>query len=129
MRALGGAPDDPGILLLLGQIHIRDGAWDAAETVLARAAALRPDTPSILQWQGTLLQARGQKQEALGLFRRVLELEPTHQDACIAIAGIRRDAEGPNAAISFLDSVLARHPDLGRVAEIRDRYRHKHTDT
>lgn len=52
--------------------------WDvsAAERELARAIELNPSYATAFQWQGELLMARAQPEEATGAFKRALELDP-----------------------------------------------------
>jgi len=123
IAALNQAPDDQDVVLIQGETSLARKDFDDATAFFARAAELRPGTPYPLYRQGISLWASGRGAQALSLFQRAMEADPTHQPSCIAAARILSEARGPRCAIRFLDKVIARHPHLQQVAECRKAYR------
>lgn len=65
------------------------GSLDAAIAAFRRADALWPKQPALLLGLGSLLEHRGERREADGLFERVLRLHPENPGA---LAGLGRGA-------------------------------------
>jgi len=75
-------PDDVDVLSNLGGAHILAGEFEAAVTVLERAAELAPRNPAVWSnraaaYLGKLYTANRERQDrALDAYRRVVEIEP-----------------------------------------------------
>ena len=76
---------------------------------LVAALKYAPMDPDILSILGEISLRRGELQAASAYFAEA--------------AGIFWETDRPKEAVGFLDNILARHPDLTRVAELRKTYR------
>lgn len=76
---------------------------------LVAALKYAPMDPDILSILGEISLRRGELQAASAYFAEA--------------AGIFWETDRPKEAVGFLDNILARHPDLARVAELRKTYR------
>lgn len=77
-KALELAPDDPYITDSLGWVYFRQGKLDKAEEILKKAYALHDDN-EIAVHLGEVLWVKGEKEEALRLFRDVHKKDNTHE--------------------------------------------------
>jgi Flp pilus assembly protein TadD len=84
----------------LGRYHDNRDEWGMAEESYARALALEPDSPSILNNQGISFMRQGRYAEAETMFRRSLSIDPRSELANgnlrLAIAWQGRYAEALN---------------------------------
>jgi hypothetical protein len=80
---------------LLGEVRLRTGVAAEAAMHLQRAAALRPGDARVREMLGHALAMQRRFAEAEMQFRLVLELDPTHKGARMALAELgRRSAAG-----------------------------------
>ncbi len=77
-KALELAPDDPYITDSLGWVYFRQGKLDKAEEVLKKAYALHEDN-EIAVHLGEVLWVKGDREEALRLFRDVQQKEASNE--------------------------------------------------
>ena len=66
-------PDDPALLLMLGEIHLALGQADLALPVLQHAVEISPERLRLQFQLGSALAASGQNEDALAAFDRELE--------------------------------------------------------
>ena len=66
-------PDDPALLLMLGEVRLALGRPDQALPVLEHAAEISPDRLRLQFQLGSALAATGRTEDALAAFRRELE--------------------------------------------------------
>ena len=66
---------------MLGQVEERLGKTSLAETAYRDAVSHAPERPDIILGLANFLQAKGQKEEARTLYRRVIDLAPNSQEA------------------------------------------------
>ncbi|MBI1852984.1 MAG: tetratricopeptide repeat protein, partial [Planctomycetes bacterium] len=107
--ALDARADDVDLLLFAAERHARCGQLDRARALLERGVSLSPGGPwhraaAAIAWVG------GEDEKALSLWRDVLAKEPAALDAHRAIAQIRRDTLGSDAATAYLRDVAAAFP-------------------
>jgi tetratricopeptide (TPR) repeat protein/SAM-dependent methyltransferase len=69
-------PDYDAAHRTLGVVLKNLGDDSGAETSLRHASSLKPDSPEILRELAAVLESRGKREEATGLFLRVLERAP-----------------------------------------------------
>lgn len=74
-------PDNVNALNLLGMIAYEDGQYEAARSLIEKAARINDQACGILLNLGLVLQALDRKQEAIECYRRVLVLDANHVQA------------------------------------------------
>jgi superkiller protein 3 len=77
--------DDPSLSYLRGLNARRKGSLDLAETYV-RKALRRDERPEFLDLLGTILYAKGKKDEAAASFRKALKLDPDLRSAQLNLA-------------------------------------------
>jgi len=112
--ALDQAPEDSTLLLLLGQAHLRDGAWELAGERLALAAKVSGHGETETLAHAAFLSAAGQTTLAAETLDRALETAPGSAPLLAALARARfaagqyAAAETATAALNRLDTPAAR---------------------
>lgn len=86
------APRDAEVLTNLGVARQQSGDPAGAAAAYARARALRPDDPILLENIATLEVQRGDRPAAAVTLRRVLEIDPTRERARRMLALLERPA-------------------------------------
>lgn len=104
-------PQDPGVLLRLGEAYQQLGNWQQAAAVLERAETLQPNDCRTLVLLGYIRQEQGSTQEAEQQYRNCLRLNPNSSDALNNLASLL--AEQP----SRLDDALSFAQKASRVGQ------------
>ena len=126
--------DDAGLLYARGLLHVELGNDDAALQDFARLAELRPDDATALNALGfSLADMTDRHQEAYGLIRRALELEPESPAILDSMGWVLFRLGRPQEALPYLEQAWARQRDpeiaahlgevrwsLGRIDAARD---------
>lgn len=90
-------PSRPEFLRLRALVKMEDGDLPGADADLKEALSLGPDDPNNLQLSGDLLAKMGRTDDAIKLYQRVLEVDPTNHLALASLGfasrTIGRDAE------------------------------------
>jgi TolB-like protein/Tfp pilus assembly protein PilF len=108
-RALALEPDLPDALFPRAMIETNfDYNWKGAAETLRKALALAPQDPALLMEAGNLAAARGEKTQALDLFRRAVALDPVNAQARTFLAG----------NLSFLGHQEEARAEYARVIEL-----------
>jgi cytochrome c-type biogenesis protein CcmH len=113
-RRLEEEPGDAEGWFLLGRSYAVLGELEPAREALANAARLRPDDPRVLVEYADLLVTLSEDalsegtlpEEALGLYRRVLALEPENPGALWFVAVAEAEAGETEAALGHLETLL-----------------------
>jgi Flp pilus assembly protein TadD len=119
LEALRGEfPEDGALLLLLGEVHVASGQFDAAIDVLRRAAELEPERDRIHFQLGTAYANTGRRDEALEAFGA--ELTRSEDPQVLVLARINRSLLLQRAnrwaeAAEELEGVLQFEPDRTNV--------------
>lgn len=114
-------PDNPTVLNALGYtLANRTNRFDEAEVLVAKALALRPTEPAIMDSMGWVHFKKGQLNEAYALLKKAYELFP--DDEVAAHLGEVLWAMGrKDEAIAIWDAAQAKTPDSQHVLETRKR--------
>jgi Flp pilus assembly protein TadD len=80
-RSLAQAPDNPRILVLVGQIHLEKKRLDAAEECFRKAATLNPTSVYALLGLGAVADTRARSPEAEEFYRQALRLDGSSAEA------------------------------------------------
>ncbi len=68
------------------------GDADRAEEALTQAAALKPEWKPAFQWLGVVYAATGRRDEALDMYKRVLEIDPKDEWAQERVAALQEES-------------------------------------
>ena len=71
-----GAKPDPGQLVTLGRIYLRQRKFDEAKEQIELAMKLDPDLATAVAALGALAAARGDKEKAESYYRQAIEMDP-----------------------------------------------------
>jgi cellulose synthase operon protein C len=102
-------PDDGALLLNAADAFARNGDFDEAAQLIARAEGKAART-EILRAAAAIAAYRGDLPTALAEWRRVAEAEPLAADANRSVARLLAETEGREAAVAFLRRAVARFP-------------------
>lgn len=80
--------ENPGALLGLARIALRDSKHDDAYVLIQRALARQPDDVDALRLKGDLLRLQNKNDDALQVYRQVLKLHPSQMQAHVDIASL-----------------------------------------
>ncbi len=127
-ETLRRTPDNPRVLLLVGQIHARGGRPDQAEGPLRRALELNPSLAEAHTELGTVAESHNNWNEALAEYDRALALKPDLVDALVSAAAVCDKLNDGSRGESYLKRALAIDPNsaeaenaMGLVEAKRDR--------
>ena len=112
-RAAELAPAEPAIRANLAVVHIGFGNRDEAASELATARLLASDSSEIAFLEAQLASFGGRFEEAVGHFRRAIQLDGDHLQARFALAQeLERvgDDAGGQEAQEQLEEILTREP-------------------
>ncbi|MGW9496117.1 tetratricopeptide repeat protein [Streptomyces prasinus] len=105
------APDDAGILALMGEYHRTRQAYPAALRYLREALSLDPAHSYAWASLGATRLALGDPAAALADLDRALELRPDYPWALIRRARVRRELGDPARQLTDLDRAVLLQPD------------------
>jgi Flp pilus assembly protein TadD len=80
-RSLERSPDNPRIVVLVGQIHLAGNRLDAAEASFQKALSLNPKSTHALLGLGSIADTRGTSREAAEYYRKALALDASSPEA------------------------------------------------
>jgi tetratricopeptide (TPR) repeat protein len=108
-----------GAFFDLGNAHILLNQPEPALRAFQRAAALRSNFWEAINNQGLVLFERGQDQEAVKLWRKVLTIKPSVAESSLALAAALHSAQpaSKEEAIRLAESALADDPNY-----VKDEY-------
>jgi tetratricopeptide (TPR) repeat protein len=123
-RIIGDAPDSVKALHLAGAIGRDLDDPELALEFLRRAVAVDPENPDIHCDIGQVLDANGDRADAMDAYQSALVAKPTHVEAHLGLSRIHEADEATEDAIYHLDLAVALDPDeLGareRLARLLD---------
>jgi tetratricopeptide (TPR) repeat protein len=103
--------DNPRAHVNLGKYYLETGQLDEAETHLAEAVRLRPDSFEFRHFHGCALLALGRLDEAAGRFLSVLAESANYVDAWHNLATVRLRQGDAQRALNCFRRALALQPD------------------
>ncbi|MEI7552830.1 MAG: tetratricopeptide repeat protein [Verrucomicrobiota bacterium] len=109
-RVLRTHPAEADALLLLGQVHLQQGAGEQAEARFAQAVALRPHTAAYQLNHGLALRRLGRAAEALDALARARALDPALAEAQHQTGNVLKSLGRPAEAIPFLREAVRLAP-------------------
>jgi tetratricopeptide (TPR) repeat protein len=115
-RVEAGHPDSSLILEALVRSFIRNYRLKEAEDCVNRWLELEPDNTQAVLDRGILAEVRQMRIEAADYYRRVVELDPQHDDARLRLARILVELGQASAALPHLNYLQPRFPDDPQIA-------------
>lgn len=105
-------PGRPSFLRLRAMIRMSGGDLDGARNDLNEALALNSSDPSSLQLDGDLLMKMGHTEEAIGVYKRILAMNPTDRYALTSLGFASRTAGRDDDAERYFDQLAQAYPNL-----------------
>jgi tetratricopeptide (TPR) repeat protein len=115
-QALVRSPENPRVLLLVGQIHLRAGRLDQAEQSLDKALLANPDFAEAWTELGGVSEARGDWPKALKQYEQALALKPDLLDTLLNAAEAANHLGDGKQSEEFLRRALKVNPDSADAA-------------
>lgn len=96
-------PEDmQGLERITADIQSRTGNFDAAVAIAEQSVTDDSDNPEDLAWLGQLLSQQGNSTRAIGVFRKLVEVDPGRADAWLSlIALLANDSQNEAAAAAL----------------------------
>jgi len=119
-RALDRDPENPEILMDLGNAYYDREDWDRAVAAYEKARRKAPKNPNLLSDLGAAHRNRGEFELAEAFFQKAREANPDHWESLLnwllLEAYDRRDAR---AAQALFDEVKRRYPEIPQLEKIQ----------
>jgi tetratricopeptide (TPR) repeat protein len=115
-QALVRTPDNPRVLLLVGQIHLRAGRLDQAEQALDKALQANGGFAEAQAELGGVSEARGDWPRALAQYKEALALKPDLLDTLLNAAEAANHLGDTRQSEEFLRRALKVNPDSADAA-------------
>ena len=120
-RALERDPENPEILMDLGNTYYDREDWDRAIAAYEKARRKAPKNPNLLSDLGAAHRNRGEFELAVAFFQKAREANPDHWESLLnwllVEAYDRRDAR---AAQRLFDEVKQRYPDIPQLDKVQE---------
>ncbi|MCP4202742.1 MAG: tetratricopeptide repeat protein [bacterium] len=107
-QAVAADPENPEARQSLGGVLARKGEARAAAEQYRVARRILGDDPLVLSNLGAVLMAEGELEEALQLLERSLDLDPTLQNARLALGALLTEQGRPSEALIHYRALLER---------------------
>jgi tetratricopeptide (TPR) repeat protein len=101
---------DPERLVRLGQMYLERGSFVGAERQADVAIAANPQLAAAWALRGQVLQAKGNRTDALASFHRALSYQSSYPEVQLAIADIYAAENRPERALATLQSLESSFP-------------------
>jgi len=108
-------PRDFDALFYFGQVRAAQGRYQDAYALLHEAAAVRPDSAEAQYQLGALLVGLRRPHQAAVPLRAVLQRDPTHARALLALGTAFRTTGDFDDAAACFRTAIAAHPDLAEA--------------
>jgi tetratricopeptide (TPR) repeat protein len=119
-RALDRDPENPEILMDLGNTYYDREDWDRAVAAYEKARRKAPKNPNLLSDLGAAHRNRGEFDLAVAFFQKAREANPDHWESLLnwllLEAYDRRDAR---SAQPLFDEVKRRYPEIPQLDKIQ----------
>ncbi|MGH9587603.1 MAG: tetratricopeptide repeat protein, partial [Acidobacteriaceae bacterium] len=106
-----GAPTAP-FLRLRALIKMNEGNLDGAMADMKQAIALAPRDPSNLQIDGDLLMKLGRTEDAIAVYKKILDIDPRDRFALTSLGYASRAAGRDDQAAKYFELLAKYYPSL-----------------
>lgn len=100
------APDDPTLLVQLGEIYLAMDQWESARTLAAEALDADPSSPRAWLLRGDTFRAAGRFDEALADYTRAAGLEVGSPQTLRRLAVVSLARREPQRALAYARSLI-----------------------
>jgi cytochrome c-type biogenesis protein CcmH/NrfG len=111
-QAVKQNPNDPDLLIHLGNAYFDADKYLEAASAYERSLALAPNNPNVLTDLGTMYRAAGQYNKAVECYNKAIALDPQHQNARFNKGVVYLyDLQNIQEAIAAWQELLAVYPE------------------
>jgi len=111
-RTLSYLPSQLMILTKLVELNINESKWDVAEQYITKIK-LQKNGQGIAEYlKGNLLQNQKKYEEAITVYKKLLEKAPWLKDALVGMAECYMQLNQQSAMMVYLDDVMKTHPNV-----------------
>jgi Flp pilus assembly protein TadD len=119
--ALEQNPDDADVIRRLGDLNFEIQNWPRAQQLYSRYLELRPGDPNVMTDLGISLRESRQFDQALALFNKAQEIDPTHWQSyyneVVVLAFDLKRFDEADQSLSKLQELQPGNPNVARLAE------------
>lgn len=116
MRAIALDPDSAsGYLALARTQNDYDWNWDAANSAIAKAAALEPGSPDVFRFRSYVSRESGNVNEAIKLYEQAIPLDPLRPDFHLGVGYLLYVAGRYDESQAELQKALELNPEAALV--------------
>lgn len=120
-RALDRDPENPEILMDLGNTYYDREDWDKAIKTYEKARRKAPKNPNLLSDLGAAHRNRGEFDLAVAYFQKAREANPDHWQSLLNWLLVEAyDRRDPRAAQPLMDEVKKRYPEIPQLDKIQE---------
>lgn len=114
---------------IMTKIYLEFSDYEGVEEVLAAYRQLAPLDDVMVWGSGLVCLAREQKDEALALFRRAVEINPKNEQAWISLALLHEDMGDRELALANVEKALDANPLNSVALKLIMKWHHPHPST
>ena len=119
--ALERDPENPELLIELGNFHYDGENWDEAIRFYEKARRKAPKNASLLSDLGAAHRNRGELELAVAYFAKARESDPDHWQALLNQVLVEAfDRRNPKAAQPLFDELKKRFPEIPQLDRIQE---------
>lgn len=114
---------------ILTRIYLEFSDYEGVEEVLSAYRLLAPMDDVMVWGQGLVCLARDQKDEALTMFRRAVELNPKNEQAWVSLAMLHEEMGDRELALANIEKALDVNPLNSMALKLMMKWHHPHPST
>lgn len=114
---------------ILTKIYLEFSDYEGVEEVLTAYRQLAPLDDVMVWGSGLVCLARDQKDEALKMFRRAVEINPNNEQAWISLALLHEDMGDRELALANVEKALDANPLNSVALKLMMKWHHPHPST
>ncbi len=118
-QVLTVAPENAGVIHLLGMIAFQTGKLDVASQLISHAIIKDSNQAAFHNNLGLVMQAQGQYERAVMLFKQAIDIAPRYEDAFCNLGITLENLGRLDEAIAAYDQAIALNPELANAHNSR----------
>ena len=120
-QALDRDPENPEILMDIGNAYYDREDWDDAIKSYEKARRKAPKNPNLLSDLGAAHRNRGEFDLAVAFFQKARQADPDHWQSLLNWLLVEAyDRRDPRAAQPLYDELKRRYPDIPQIERIQE---------
>lgn len=112
-RIIRHNPENYRAYIILGNCMLANGCFKEAEINYQKALALNPDSIPAMYYLAVTKESGGRKEEAVRIYKSVLERKPGLADAGLRLARLFMKTKRTDDAIAFFNALAKKQPENG----------------